>query len=294
MPSKKPDRSNAATTPKSSEELSSAQSLDLDIKLLLEPKHAARTQFDEVKLHELIESIRNVGLLEPLVVYPEGDYFRIAAGHRRYVAVSALEWKIVPCRVFPNGRAAWAALMHHENRFREDLNPADEARHFAMLLEEQCDGDVDKLCALVHERRGYVEDRLLLCIGDTKIFDALAAGAIGVGVAGELNKVTDPERRQMYLDAAMRGGATVGMVRQWRVQGNAQDQLLQALREGEAPVTSEHVSDHPKQSLMQCVLCQSDSDQWDMEVLFAHKSCLRVREREREAHEHKQPEQSAG
>lgn len=270
------DQVNSPKSPLTSE------SREISVYLLLDPELPAREIFDEVKLQELILSIKQFGIIEPLIVFPDGERYRVAAGHRRLIASRALELATVPCRVYPNGASVAEALKHHENKIREDLNAADEARHFERLLDSQCDGDVDELVKLVGETRGYVEERLLLIKGDPRIFEALKDNVIGIGVARELNLVKDSSRRMMYLDAAMRGGASISMVRQWRMQGNAQDEQFPNGVALSAPLETTGLV-KPQGTQPVCIFCTSDEDQWEMEIMFVHRSCVRREERARRA-----------
>jgi ParB/RepB/Spo0J family partition protein len=270
------------------------ESRDLSILLLADPENPAREIFDEHKLHELCESIQQYGIIEPLIVFPDGERYRVAAGHRRLIAARAVGLETVPCRLYKNGRACQEALKHHENKFREDLNAADEAKHFNKLLEEQCNGDVDQLTALVGERRDYVEERLLLIQGDSRIFQALQDGTVNIGVARELNLVKSSARRLMYLDAAAQGGATIAMVRQWRIKGNADDAQFPGNDIAIPPTSTEDIGQRPVGTHPTCTLCGSTADQWEMEIMFVHKSCVRAQERRGEVERAQIAEQPAG
>lgn len=268
-------RAELATSPTLSD---ASVTQNLNVADLMEPVHAARLSFDEEKLFELIDSIKAVGVLTPLLVEPEGRKYRVHAGHRRLVAVRAIGLEQVPCRVFPPGACSGEALKHHENKFREDLNAAEEARHFALLLESQCGGDTDKLCALVQERRDYVEQRLNLIGGDHKVFQALADSAISIGVAQELNRVNEPATRMMFLDSAMQNGATVRMVRDWRMRANVQDAIAAGGDGAPAPGALEKQTD-VNMAFMRCYICQRSDDTHEMEILYVHRSCAKAVER---------------
>jgi ParB family chromosome partitioning protein len=247
---------------------------------LLDPIIPARQTFDEDKLRELVESIRELGIIEPLCVVPEGTMYRVQAGHRRLIAARALGLPQVPCRIYPLGYRDGEALKHHENKVREDLNPAEEGLHFWALLESECGGDVDVLCAMVHESRQYVELRLNLVKGDNDVFQALAKGEISLGVAQELNWVHERTRRKMYLEAAVEGGASVRMVRDWRQRGNAQDALVpQPAVPDVAPVPAAAQAPAPKGPA--CSICEQSTDQHELEILYVHRSCARAMSRMR-------------
>lgn len=250
----------------------------LETAKLLEPLNPARQTFDEVKLKELIASIRELGVIEPIIVTPEGDKYRVHAGHRRLIAGRALQLDAFPCMVYKSKTGLAEALKSHENRIREDLNAGEEARYFHDLLESQCEGDVDKLCELVKSRRGYVEQRLLLFSGDERVYKALCDGVITIGVAEELNKIHESARRMMYLDAAMQGGASVRMVRDWRINGNMMDQLHPQLP-GSTSGNVAQIQGEQEIDPTSCYLCHSSTDRHEMEILYVHRSCARVFER---------------
>jgi ParB family chromosome partitioning protein len=247
---------------------------EIDTALILDPLNPARETFGESKLQELIDSIREVGLIEPLVGEMEGENFRVHAGHRRLIACRALEFKTVPCLVFPPGQVPGDALKAHENLFREDLNPGEEATYLQGVLETIGQGDIDILASKLHLTRNYIDGRLVLLRGDPRVLQALKDNAISVGVAHELNKVVDAAVRFMYLDAAMQGGASVRMVRDWRTRANAQTTLAGTEF---APAQPQGAADQvPPIDHMVCFLCQDGEDKWEMELLYTHKRCRKI------------------
>jgi len=251
---------------------------NLPVHLLVEPSNPSRQTFDEEKLRELIQSIRELGVIEPLCVEPKGQLYQVHAGHRRLIAARALGLERVPCRIYPPGALSGEALKHHENKMREDVNAAEMGSYFWRLLETECGGDVDELCRRVHEQRQYVEGRLALARGDERVLIALREGKISFGVAQQLNWVKDGATRQMYLIAAMEGGATVAMVRHWRQRGETMDALVvtPAVIESvsEAPAPAPQVDHGPE-----CYICHTSEDQHEMAILYVHRSCARAVER---------------
>ncbi len=93
-----------------------------------------RKAFDGEKLNELAESIRQKGLLQPILVVKEGQRYRIIAGERRYRASRLAGLSTVPCLVrdFDEAQQLEAALI--ENIQREDLNPIEEAQAIQSLI----------------------------------------------------------------------------------------------------------------------------------------------------------------
>lgn len=245
----------------------------LPIDLVDDPVRPSRESFDEEKLQELISSIDAAGLIQPISVVENNGRFTVLAGHRRLIACRALHHVKIAARVYPAGTTLAAVVQVHENAIREDLNPAEEATWWWELLERECGGDTNQLAALLKLSREHVERRLALKTGDQDIFAALGQGLIGAGVAEELNRIKDRPRRVMYLDAAVRGGATRALVRQWRTQGEALDALQSA-----APVPAEATSEAAfpaAPARIACELCDQGVESGAIEMMYVHRHCRR-------------------
>jgi ParB/RepB/Spo0J family partition protein len=184
--------------------------------LIDEPDLPVRVTMDPDGLQELAESIKQLGILEPLLLEEHNGRYKCLAGHRRLLAARIARLNLAPAVVWPAGMCDAAAILAHENTYRENVNPADEAVWMQTMLEKDCGGDVDELCARLHQKRAYVEGRLILLRGDEQVFNAVQRGAIALAVAAELNKYSDPTFRHMRLQSAEAGGATARMVREWR------------------------------------------------------------------------------
>lgn len=254
---------------------------DLHVGLLLDPRIPARLAFDDVKFSELCDSIRTWGrVLLPLLVEREGDKYRVHAGHRRTEAARVVGLETVPCMVYDAGTIAGEAAKSHENAFREDLNVAEEAEYFVKLLEGVCENDVHKLCLMVKQKEPYVQQRLALKLGDPRIFDALSMGLISIGVAQELNLVKSPGYRLQYVTVAAQGGCSVRQARDWRVAANnmpEQDGSVAEIITAQAPPPPPPPNSDPT-----CMFCNRNDDQFEIAVLFAHRSCLKAAERRAE------------
>src|SRR3954451_13824684 len=89
-----------------------------------------RTEFDEERMAELVESVKQHGIISPLTLAPDGaGGFTIIAGERRYRAAKAAKLRAVPAQV-RDGDAAGLALAVAENVIRADLTPLEEARAY--------------------------------------------------------------------------------------------------------------------------------------------------------------------
>lgn len=95
-----------------------------------------RKHFDEESIQELADSIRQFGVLQPLIVQDRGDYYEIIAGERRWRAAMAAGLKEIPVIIRKMTDQEIIEISLIENIQRENLNPIEEAAAFKRLLEE--------------------------------------------------------------------------------------------------------------------------------------------------------------
>lgn len=114
-------------------EMQDARLLPLD--LIDHNPYQARQAFEATALEELAASIREHGVLEPILVRPAGGRYEIVAGERRYRAALMAEQETIPARIMDMDDKQAAVVTALENLQREDLDIEDEARQFAYLCE---------------------------------------------------------------------------------------------------------------------------------------------------------------
>lgn len=232
-----------------------------------QPPLPVREGMDEGKLSELAESMRTLGLLQPILVVPDGDRFEIEAGHRRYLAAVSLDWKDINCLVFERGEIAHEAAKLHENVFREDITAAEEGTFYAELLQKY-NLDEEGLCKMVRQKPDYVADRLRLLRGDGQVFEALRKRQINFSVARELNKFTDPALRAYYLDICVKSQYPARQVSVWLEESRRQEPIQTTPAEvplGNTP------SEPTIENQYKCFMCGGDKDPWNLETVQIHR-----------------------
>ncbi|GIX42538.1 MAG: chromosome partitioning protein ParB [Leptospiraceae bacterium] len=110
-------------------------------------------------IEELAKSIQKEGLLSPIIVYKEGDYYRIIAGERRYHAITSLGWKEVECKIISREQKDYFRIALIENLQREDLS-ADEEAEAMLYLKNQENLTDQELADLIGKSRNYVSEIL--------------------------------------------------------------------------------------------------------------------------------------
>jgi len=129
---------------------------------LFESKQNPRQRFDPEGLKELEASIREKGVLTPLLVRKNGKAYEIAAGHRRYRAAKALGLEAVPVVVREMTDTELLEVLVIENDQREDVHPLEEADGYRRLLMPGTGYDVARVAARIGRSEKYVYDRMKL------------------------------------------------------------------------------------------------------------------------------------
>ena len=160
---------------------SSAQGFNAPIEEVFANRGQPRSHFGEEALEELTQSIRELGVLEPILVRkrPQGGY-EIVAGERRWRAAQRAGLREVPVfvRDLGNAQAFEAALV--ENLQREDLNPLETARAFQRLIDEH-NHTQETVAKRVGKDRSTVANALRLLKLPETVLARIAAGALSEG-----------------------------------------------------------------------------------------------------------------
>lgn len=110
--------------------------VELDIDRIQRGKYQPRQVFEQQALQELADSIRAQGIVQPIVVRPEGNHFELIAGERRWRAAQMAGLQKIPALVRDVDGKSAAAIGLIENIQREDLNPLEEAQALLRLIED--------------------------------------------------------------------------------------------------------------------------------------------------------------
>lgn len=152
----------------------------LPIEQLKRGEYQPRIYFDEGALKELAESIKEQGLIEPLVVRPEGHTYEIIAGERRWRAAQLAGLHELPCLVNEYSDEQVMAVTLIENIQREDLNPIEEAKGYQRLSQEFYFSH-DDIAKMVGKSRTHITNTLRLLMLDERVQTAIFENAITMG-----------------------------------------------------------------------------------------------------------------
>jgi ParB family chromosome partitioning protein len=168
-----------------------------------------RAKFDAAALDALAGSMRSVGLLQPLIVRPiDGGRYELVAGERRWRAAQKAGIERVPAviRTSPEDERLQAALI--ENMVREDLNPVEEARACAALVDD-LGISKEELARRVGRSRAAISNLIRLLDLPDPVLSLLERGELTEGHGRAILQVPDQERRARLAKEAAEEGWSV-------------------------------------------------------------------------------------
>jgi len=151
-----------------------------------------RIHFDEEALDELAESIRQRGVLQPILLRSAGDGYVIIAGERRWRAAQRARIHTIPALIREIDDSTQAELALIENIQRQDLNPLEEAEGYRQLIERHHHTQED-IGRIVHKSRSHIANLLRLLDLPQFVRTSLLKGDISMGHARAVAASEDPE-----------------------------------------------------------------------------------------------------
>ncbi len=183
--------------------------LEIPIDSIVPNPHQPRFKFDESKLAELTESIREHGVLQPIVVTElSGGQYELIAGERRFQASKRAELKTIPAIVRKADEQEKLELAIIENVQRHDLNPIEEAKAYLRLAEE-FRLHQDEIAKKMGKSRSAVANALRLLTLPIEIQRAIIEGRISEGHAKALLSIENSEKQRALFEMIVSGGMTV-------------------------------------------------------------------------------------
>ena len=167
-----------------------------------------RMTFHQETINELAASIREHGVLQPILVRPSGDTYEIIAGERRWRASKVAGKETIPAIVerFDDATALEIALI--ENLQREDLSPLDEAVIYKKMTGE-LGYSIRQLAGKLGKDKGYVENRLRLANAPDDVREMVAQRYDTLSAAYELMKIDNIRRRKSLAKQMLDGKMTL-------------------------------------------------------------------------------------
>ncbi len=181
---------------------------EMDIEKIVPNPNQPRTHFNESQLEELSESIRENGVLQPLLVRKKGSSYEIIAGERRYQASKIAGLKKLPVIVKDVDDQKMLELALIENLQRSDLNPIEEARGYKQLIKSS-GMTQEALSKAVSKSRSAITNSLRLLDLPEQVQDLLFDGKLTAGHARAILAVPFEEARVKLAEKVVAEGLSV-------------------------------------------------------------------------------------
>ncbi len=196
-----------------------------------------RKSFDDDGIAALADSIKQHGMLQPLLVRPYGNSYQIVAGERRWRAARMLGLSEVPVQIRELTDSETMQIALIENLQRENLNPIEEAKGYSELI-EQYDMTQEEVAKTVGRSRSAVANAMRLLALPDEILTMLENGDISVGHGKALLAFGDKEKMLEAAKKAADGKLNVRALEKLAQQHDAEDKK---------PVTDERINSYFKE-----------------------------------------------
>jgi ParB family chromosome partitioning protein len=188
-----------------------AQIREIPVNKILPNPAQPRLSYEEDSLTELADSIREHGVLQPILVRPVGSQYELIAGERRWRASRLAQRDSIPAIVaeFDDETALEVSII--ENLQREDVSPLEEAAMFRKMTE--LGYSVRQLAQKIGKDKGYVENRMRLADAPAEIRELVSVRKDTISHAYELMKIGDERTRRRLAKKVAAGELTLARLR---------------------------------------------------------------------------------
>ena len=195
-----------------------------------------RMSFDTEALEELTNSIRTLGLIQPITVRKTDDgKYQIISGERRFRACKAAGMDFIPAYIRAASDQGMLEMAIVENIQREDLDPIEVALGYRRLIEE-CNLTQEQMAGRIGKKRASVTNYLRLLKLPAKVQHDIKVGLLSVGHAKVILGVEDPQLQEQLCDMVVKGGLSVRQL---------EDKVRKLEREDGRPAPAEYAQELP-------------------------------------------------
>jgi ParB family chromosome partitioning protein len=187
----------------------------IEMKMIRPSGFAVRDQFmkDSSQDETLMNSIKEHGLLQPILVRPLNHGFEVVAGHRRFQTCRSLRWRFVPCKILEMTDKQAFEIQLTENIQRKSMDPIEEAEAFRRYVVDFGWGGISELAKKIGKSEEYVSHRIQLLRLPPDIIEQIINSKINVSQALELTSIPS-DRQSEIVSYVMNGNPTVKQIRE--------------------------------------------------------------------------------
>jgi len=188
------------------------------MKMIRPSQFALRDKFQKTDsdFSMLVGSIREHGLIQPILIRPLGNVFEIVAGHRRFQACRTLRWRFVPARIRELSNKQAFEMQLTENIQRKSMDPIEEAEAFRRYIVDFGWGGVSELARKIGKSEEYVSHHVQLLKLPTDIIQKISNNTLNVSQGMELARI--PAQTQSKIaSAVISNNLTVRQIRELKM-----------------------------------------------------------------------------
>lgn len=187
----------------------------IEMKMIRPSQFAVRDKFQKMSNEDetLHISIREHGLLQPILIRPISHGFEIVAGHRRFHACRSLRWRFIPCKIREMSDKQAYEIQLTENMQRKAMDPVEEAEAFRRYVMDFGWGGVSELAKKIGKSEEYVSHRIQLLKLPDDIKNQVITSRLNVSQAMELTTLSQ-ERQSEIIEQVINGNLTVKQIRE--------------------------------------------------------------------------------
>jgi ParB family transcriptional regulator, chromosome partitioning protein len=175
-----------------------------------------RNNENDEEIKDLQFSLKQHGLLQPIIVRNLGSYYEIVTGHRRYKACKLLGWRKILCHIIDATDKEAFEISLMSNLQRKQLNPIEEAQAFDKYLTNYKWGNITELADKIGKSRKYIYRRLKLLDSPLDIITAISDSKIDPSIVEELACIKDVELKKKLSNDALENKYSCMQIRQIR------------------------------------------------------------------------------
>ena len=186
----------------------------IEMKMIRPSQFAVRNKFQKISPEDdsLVTSIREHGLLQPILIRPLAQDFEIVAGHRRFQACRSLRYRFIPCKIREMSDKDAYEVQLTENMQRKAMDAIEEAEAFRRYVIDFGWGGVSELAMKIGMSEEYVSHRIQLLKLPNSVKERIAANRLNVSCAIELSNISF-EAQSEICEQASDNSLTVRQIR---------------------------------------------------------------------------------
>ncbi len=187
----------------------------IEMKMIRPSQFAIRDKYqkNDPDFETLVNSIREHGLLQPILIRPLATGFEIVAGHRRFQACRTLRWRFISAKIREMSDKQAYEIQLTENIQRKSMDPLEEAEAFRRYVVDFGWGGVSELARKIGKSEEYVSHHMQLLKLPDEIKEKIASNSLNVSQAMEIAQ-TPEEKQSIIVQHVMNDKLTVRQIRE--------------------------------------------------------------------------------